>query len=100
MHFYLHRAIILGYQSIRNDDAKIVVCGGQENMSQAPHVFFARTGVKLGNKEMVDSMVIDGLTDAFHNVHMGETGSHHQCNGLVFYKYLTSIKHSINLLHM
>ncbi len=78
----VNRAVILGYQSIRNEDAKIVVCGGQENMSQAPHSVYLRNGAKLGNREMVDTMVNDGLTDAFHRVHMGETGQY-----LIFWKW-------------
>lgn len=69
-----NRAVILGYQSIRNGDAKIVVCGGQESMSQAPHALYLRPGTKLGNINLTDLMLLDGLTDAFHNVHMGETG--------------------------
>ncbi|KAK7588252.1 hypothetical protein V9T40_005497 [Parthenolecanium corni] len=67
------KAVILGYQSIRSGDAKIVVCGGQESMSQAPHAMYLRPGTKLGNRDLTDLMIFDGLTDAFHNVHMGET---------------------------
>lgn len=63
----------LAFQSIRCGDAKIVVCGGQENMSMAPHVMHLRQGVKMGPGTMVDSMIHDGLTDAFHNIHMGIT---------------------------
>ncbi|XP_037938562.1 acetyl-CoA acetyltransferase, cytosolic [Teleopsis dalmanni] len=67
------KSVTLGYQSIRSGDNKIVVCGGQENMSLAPHVIHIRDGVKLGPGTMVDSMVHDGLTDAMYNIHMGIT---------------------------
>ena len=54
-------------------DADIVVAGGQENMSLAPHVAMLRTGARMGNVAFVDSMIMDGLTDAFHDYHMGTT---------------------------
>jgi acetyl-CoA C-acetyltransferase len=67
------RAIALGYQAIRNGDSDIVVAGGQESMSQAPHCAHLRNGQKLGPLEMVDSMIVDGLWDAFNGYHMGNT---------------------------
>ncbi|MDG2236605.1 MAG: acetyl-CoA C-acetyltransferase [Arenicellales bacterium] len=67
------RAIALGYQVIRNGDSDIVVAGGQESMSQAPHCAHLRNGQKLGSLEMVDSMIVDGLWDAFNDYHMGNT---------------------------
>ena len=67
------RAVALGYQGIRNGDASIVVAGGQESMSMAPHAAYLRTGQKMGSLEFVDTMIRDGLTDAFHNIHMGIT---------------------------
>ena len=67
------RAIALGYQAIRNGDSDIVVAGGQESMSQAPHCAHLRNGQKLGSLEMVDSMIVDGLWDAFNGYHMGNT---------------------------
>ena len=67
------RAIALGYQAIRNGDSDIVVAGGQESMSQAPHCAHLRNGQKLGSLEMVDSMIVDGLWDAFNDYHMGNT---------------------------
>ena len=51
-----------------------MVAGGQENMSQSKHVIHMRDGVKYGNKELQDTMLKDGLTDAFNNYHMGVTG--------------------------
>src|SRR5262245_28979278 len=60
------RAVALGYQAIRNGDANIMVVGGQESMSQAPHVAHIRDGVKMGELKFVDSMLKDGLWDAFH----------------------------------
>jgi acetyl-CoA C-acetyltransferase len=67
------RAVALGYQAILNGDSDIVVAGGQESMSQAPHVAHLRNGVKMGSLEMVDSMIKDGLWDAFNGYHMGTT---------------------------
>ena len=67
------RAIVSGYQSIKLGDNKIVVAGGQENMSKAPHAIFYREDKKLSENKLIDSMVHDGLTDAFYNYHMGIT---------------------------
>src|ERR1043166_27381 len=60
------RAVALGYQAIMNGDSDIVVAGGQESMSMAPHCQHLRNGVKMGNFEMVDTMIKDGLWDAFN----------------------------------
>jgi len=67
------RTVALGYQAIRNGDCAIVVAGGQESMSQAPHCVHLRNGTKMGNAEMVDTMIKDGLWDAFNGYHMGNT---------------------------
>src|SRR3979411_1326827 len=67
------RAVALGYQAILNGDSDIVVAGGQESMSQAPHAQHLRNGVKMGNFDMVDTMIKDGLWDAFNGYHMGNT---------------------------
>jgi acetyl-CoA C-acetyltransferase len=67
------RAVALGFQAIRNGDSEIVVAGGQESMSQAPHCMHLRNGGKMGNAEMVDTMIKDGLWDAFNGYHMGNT---------------------------
>ncbi|MGB1714446.1 MAG: acetyl-CoA C-acetyltransferase [Arenicellales bacterium] len=67
------RAVAAGYQSIRNEDADIVVAGGQESMSQAPHCAHLRDGQKLGGLEMIDTMLVDGLLDVFNGYHMGNT---------------------------
>jgi acetyl-CoA C-acetyltransferase len=67
------RAVALGYQAIKVGDSKIVVAGGQESMSQAPHCMHLRNGVKMGPAEMVDTMIKDGLWDAFNGYHMGNT---------------------------
>ena len=67
------RAVAAGYQSIRNEDADIVVAGGQESMSQAPHCAHLRDGQKLGGLEMIDTMLVDGLLDVFDGYHMGNT---------------------------
>src|SRR6516225_2721138 len=67
------RTVALGYQAIRNGDSEIVVAGGQESMSQAPHCMHLRNGVKMGDAELVDTMIRDGLWDAFNGYHMGNT---------------------------
>ena len=67
------RSIASGYQSIISGDSKIVVAGGQENMSLAPHAIHLRDGKKLGDAELIDTMIKDGLWDAFHGYHMGVT---------------------------
>ncbi|WP_421730847.1 acetyl-CoA C-acetyltransferase [Brevundimonas sp.] len=67
------RAVALGYQQIVQGDAKIVVAGGQENMSLAPHAQYLRGGQKMGAIELADTMLKDGLIDAFHGYHMGQT---------------------------
>jgi acetyl-CoA C-acetyltransferase len=67
------RTVALGYQAIMNGDSDIVVAGGQESMSMAPHCQHLRNGVKMGNFEMIDTMIKDGLWDAFNGYHMGNT---------------------------
>ncbi|HTW52685.1 MAG TPA: acetyl-CoA C-acetyltransferase, partial [Stellaceae bacterium] len=67
------RTVALGYQAIRNGDSDIVVAGGQESMSQAPHCIHLRNGTKMGDAQMVDTMIRDGLWDAFNGYHMGNT---------------------------
>jgi acetyl-CoA C-acetyltransferase len=67
------RAVALGYQAILNGDSQIVVAGGQESMSQAPHCAHLRNGTKMGGLELVDTMIKDGLWDAFNGYHMGNT---------------------------
>ena len=67
------RSIASGFQSIRSGDSKIVIAGGQESMSLAPHAIHLRDGKKLGDIEMIDTMIRDGLWDAFHGYHMGVT---------------------------
>jgi acetyl-CoA C-acetyltransferase len=67
------RAVALGYQAILNGDSDIVVAGGQESMSMAPHCQHLRQGVKMGSFEMIDTMIKDGLWDAFNGYHMGNT---------------------------
>ena len=67
------RSIASGFQSIKSGDSKIVFAGGQENMSLAPHAIHLREGKKLGDSEMIDTMIKDGLWDAFHGYHMGVT---------------------------
>ncbi|HTT80358.1 MAG TPA: acetyl-CoA C-acetyltransferase, partial [Stellaceae bacterium] len=67
------RTVALGYQAIRSGDSEIVVAGGQESMSQAPHCLHLRNGTKMGDAQMVDTMIKDGLWDAFNGYHMGNT---------------------------
>ena len=66
------KAVMLADQAIRCGDADVIIAGGQENMSQAPYLLKkARTGYRLGNGELIDSMVHDGLWDVYNNIHMG-----------------------------
>jgi acetyl-CoA C-acetyltransferase len=67
------RAVALGLQQIANGDANIIVAGGQESMSMAPHAAHLRGGTKMGDLAMVDTMIRDGLWDAFNGYHMGNT---------------------------
>ncbi|HZP18785.1 MAG TPA: acetyl-CoA C-acetyltransferase [Bauldia sp.] len=67
------RAVALGMQQISSGDASIIVAGGQESMSMAPHAAHLRGGVKMGDYAMVDTMIKDGLWDAFNGYHMGNT---------------------------
>ena len=67
------RAVISGYQSIKLGDAKIVISGGQENMSLAPYSIFFKNKKEISDENLLDTMINDGLTDAFNNCHMGIT---------------------------
>jgi len=67
------RSVVSGFQSIKAGDSKIIIAGGQENMSLAPHAIHLRDGKKLGDAEIIDTMIKDGLWDAFHGYHMGMT---------------------------
>jgi acetyl-CoA C-acetyltransferase len=67
------RAVALGYQALKLRETDIVVAGGQESMSQAPHCVQMRTGTKFGDAKLTDTMLNDGLEDAFHHYHMGRT---------------------------
>lgn len=67
------KTVALGAQAIRAGDASIVVAGGQESMSKSPHALHLRNGTKMGEAKMVDTMLSDGLTDVFYDIHMGVT---------------------------
>jgi len=67
------KSVVLGAQSIHAGDSTIVIAGGQENMSQAPHCINLRNGTKMGNANLIDTMIQDGLWDSFHDYHMGCT---------------------------
>ena len=67
------RSVALAYQSIMNGDANVILAGGQESMSQSPHCIHLRNGTKMGDDKMIDSMIKDGLWDAFNGYHMGTT---------------------------
>lgn len=67
------RTVALGWQAIRNGDSKIVVAGGQESMSMAPHAQHLRAGARMGDTKLIDTMIRDGLWDAFNGYHMGNT---------------------------
>lgn len=71
------KSIHLAAQAIRCGDADIIIAGGQDSMSQAPHLMYGmRSGVRMGDQTVKDSMIVDGLWDAFHDVHMGVTAEH------------------------
>lgn len=72
----MFRSVTLGYQAVLTGDASVVVCGGQESMSQAPHATHLRSAIKMGPATMIDTMMVDGLTDAFYNYSMGVTGEY------------------------
>lgn len=67
------RAVCLGFDAIKSGSSTIVIAGGQESMSQAPHAIPMRNGTKMGSATLQDTMLYDALVDAFHNVHMGVT---------------------------
>ncbi|MFN0022390.1 MAG: acetyl-CoA C-acetyltransferase [Parvularculaceae bacterium] len=67
------RAVALAAQAIKSGDATIVIAGGHESMSLSPHAMFLRTGTKMGDVSQIDTMIKDGLWDAFYNYHMGQT---------------------------
>ena len=67
------KAVQMAVQAIRSGDAHIVIAGGQESMSQSHHFMHLRSGVKMGEAPLLDSMIFDGLTDAYHGYHMGIT---------------------------
>ena len=67
------RSVISAFQSIKAGDSKILIAGGQENMSLAPHAIHLRDGKKLGDTQIIDTMIKDGLWDAFNDYHMGLT---------------------------
>ncbi len=67
------RSVASGFQSIKSGESKIVIAGGQENMSMAPHAIYLREGKKLGDAKLIDTMIKDGLWDAFNEIHMGVT---------------------------
>ena len=67
------RSVVSGFQSIKAGNSKILIAGGQENMSLAPHAIHLRNGKKLGDTQLIDTMIKDGLWDAFHGYHMGIT---------------------------
>ena len=67
------RSVAAGYQSIKSNDAKIIIAGGQESMTNAPHAVYYRENKKLDEKQLIDTMIKDGLLDAFNGYHMGVT---------------------------
>lgn len=74
MSYTYYRSVMTGYCSIKIGESDIVVTGGQESMSRAPHAIYLRAGVKFGTCNLSDTLLDDCLTDAFHNIHMAITG--------------------------
>ncbi len=68
------QAVILGHRTVRTGDAQIVVAGGMESMSNAPHYMRVRNGIRMGNGELIDGMIFDGLWDPYNDFHMGKLG--------------------------
>lgn len=71
---FIFRSVTNAYISIKSGENDVIVAGGQESMSQAPHAIHLRNGTKMGDGNLVDTMLVDGLTDAFNQIHMGITG--------------------------
>ncbi|XP_011644276.1 acetyl-CoA acetyltransferase, cytosolic [Pogonomyrmex barbatus] len=67
------KSVMTGYCSIKSGESEVVVAGGQENMSRAPHATYLRAGIKFGSCNLIDTLLDDGLTDAFYNIHMAIT---------------------------
>ncbi|KAM0730027.1 Acetyl-CoA acetyltransferase, cytosolic [Formica fusca] len=67
------QSVINGYSSIKSGESDIIVAGGQESMSRAPHAIYLRNGIKIGNCDLIDTIMNDGLIDAFYNIHMAIT---------------------------
>ncbi len=67
------RSVVMGYQALKNGDARVFVAGGQESMSQSRHCIHLRNGHRMGDTELVDTMIKDGLWDVFNGYHMGNT---------------------------
>ncbi len=74
------KSVVLGYQSLRNGDSTVVIAGGQESMSLAPHCAHLRNGQKMGDLSFTDTMIKDGLWDAFNGYHMGTTAENVAAN--------------------
>lgn len=70
-----YRSVMIGYYSIKLGESDIVVAGGQENMSRAPHATYLRAGVKFGSCNLIDTLLDDCLTDPFYDIHMAVTGN-------------------------
>lgn len=81
------RAIYNGYNAIRAGEAKVIIAGGQENMTLAEHSIHLRQGKRFGNAELKDTVLTDGLTDAFLEMHMGLTGILFISNENFFYSF-------------
>jgi acetyl-CoA C-acetyltransferase len=84
----------MGAQSIQCDSANVVVAGGQESMSQSVHALHMRNGIKFGNADFKDTMISDGLTDAFSNIHMGITGLILSNRNFIIHGFLCSVKNN------
>ena len=67
------RSVVAGYQAIMSNDSKVIIAGGQESMTNSPHAINFRNGKKLDEKNLIDTMIKDGLWDAFNGYHMGVT---------------------------
>ena len=78
------RSVAAGYQAIMSNDSKIIIAGGQESMTNAPHAIYFRNGEKLDEAKLIDTMIKDGLWDAFNGYHMGVTAENVASNCLLY----------------
>lgn len=96
----IFRSVESGYTAIKLGNCDVVVAGGQESMSQAPHLAYLRNGLKMGDGKLVDSLLGDGLNDAFEDIHMGVTGAIKYFECRHFQHFNNNFCFRTNILHV